>query len=124
MLEALQKHRKRQAEERLKEGANYQDHDLIFCQANGRPLDPNNLVKRKFRWALKEAGLRTTLRFHDLRHTCAALLIAQGESPKYIQRQLRHASITTTLNVYGHLMPEVHQKAGQKLDAVLFGTSA
>ena len=122
-MEALRKHRSWQAEEKLQAGQEYNDKDLIFCQGDGRPLDPDNLVKRVFKTTLKKAGLRTCLRFHDLRHTCASLLIAQGESPKYIQRQMRHASITTTLNVYGHLMPEVHQRAGKKLDLALFGTS-
>jgi integrase len=69
--------------------------------------------------ALDGAGLRT-IRFHDLRHTCAALLINQGESPKYIQKQLRHASIEMTFDTYGHLFPEAAQEAVQRLDGVLF----
>jgi len=64
------------------------------------------------------------IRFHDLRHTYASLLIAQGAHPKYIQVQLGHASIQTTLDRYGHLMPEMHEAEARKLDRLVFGTTA
>ena len=101
-------------------GEDYQDLDLIFATPKGTPLDQKNVVHRQFYSALESAGLRR-IRFHDLRHTCASLLINQGISPKYIQRQLRHASIDTTFDRYGHLFPETSQEATQKLDAVLVG---
>jgi hypothetical protein len=69
---------------------------------------------------LRRAGLRH-IRFHDLRHTYTSLLIAQGAHPKYIQAQLGHASIQTTLDRYGHLMPEIHQAEARKLDLLVFG---
>jgi len=119
-LDALKGHRQRQAAERLKMGEDYQDLDLIFATPKGTPLDQKNVVHRQFYSALESAGLRR-IRFHDLRHTCASLLINQGISPKYIQRQLRHASIDTTFDRYGHLFPETSQEATQKLDAVLVG---
>ena len=59
---------------------------------------------------LQKAGV-PKLRLHDLRHTCAALLIDQGESPKFIQQQMRHATIQTTFDTYGHLFPEHGQEA-------------
>jgi integrase len=95
----------------------------VSCQPDGKPVDPSNLVRQDFQPALKAAELRR-IRFHDMRHTCASLLIAQEESPKYIQRQMRHASITTTLNVYGHLIPETREEAGRKLDQTVFGAVA
>src|SRR5439155_25604809 len=61
------------------------------------------------------------IRFHDLRHTYASLLIAQGAHPKYIQAQLGHASIQTTLDRYGHLMPDAHATEARKLDRLVFG---
>ena len=73
--------------------------------------------------ALRRAGLRR-IRFHDLRHTYTSLLIAHGAHPKYIQAQLGHASIQTTLDRYGHLMPELHQAEAQKLDQLVFGQQA
>ncbi len=118
-LAALQQHRQWQAEERLAAGSDYEDLGLIFWTARGRPLDEKNVVHRQFHWALKDAGLRR-IRFHDLRHTCAALLIDQGEPLKYTQRQLRHASIQTTMDRYGHLRPERSTQAMERLDARLF----
>jgi integrase len=71
---------------------------------------------------LKLAGLRQ-IRFHDLRHTFTTLLIDQGESPKYIQVQLRHPSIQVTMDWYGHLLPDVNQQAARRLGDSLFGPS-
>jgi integrase len=89
-------------------------------ERNGKPYDANNLVKRDFTRALRRAGLRR-IRFHDLRHTYAALLIAAGAHPKYIQAQLGHASITTTLNTYGHLLPKEFRGETDRLSRLVFG---
>ena len=75
-------------------------------------------MKRDFHKILDDAGIRH-IRFHDLRHTYSSLLIAQGESPKYIQNQLGHASIQTTLDRYGHLMPDTHKEVAKRLDRAL-----
>src|SRR5947199_6041691 len=83
-------------------------------------MDADNFRHREFPRALRRAGLRH-IRFHDLRHTYASLLIAQGAHPKYIQAQLGHASIQTTLDRYGHVMPEIHQAEARKLDRLVFG---
>ncbi len=92
--------------------------DLIFANGEGKPLDPDNFVRREFFPALRRAGLRR-IRFHDLRHTFATLLISQGENVKFIQSQMGHASIQTTLDRYGHLLPEAHHEAGNRLDETL-----
>jgi len=96
--------------------------DLVFANSVGEPLDPDNLVRREFHPALSRSGLRR-IRFHDLRHTYAALLISQGENIKFIQHQLGHASIQTTMDCYGHLLPEVSQGTGKRLDETVFGES-
>src|SRR5262245_23885763 len=83
----------------------YRRSDFVFSSERGTPLDADNFRHREFPQALKRAGLRR-VRFHDLRHTSTSLLIAQNAHPKYIQAQLGHASIQTTLDRYGHLMPE------------------
>jgi integrase len=119
-IKALQQHRRRQSEDRLKSGGSYQDLDLIFATPIGTPLDSCNIVKKIFHPALKAAGLHR-IRFHDLRHTCASLLINQGESPKYIQSQLRHASIDMTFDRYGHLFPDAGKEAAARMDETLFG---
>jgi integrase len=67
--------------------------------------------------ALADAGLPADVRIHDLRHTAASLLIAQGAHPKMIQAHLGHASITTTLDRYGHLFPDDMDRLADALDA-------
>ena len=86
-------------------------------------MDADNFRHREFPRALRRAGLRH-VRFHDLRHTYTSLLIAQGAHPKYIQAQLGHASIQTTLDRYGHLMPDAHAAEARKLDRLVFGESS
>ena len=81
--------------------------DLVFPNEAGKPIDANNLVKRSFEGALRRAGVRK-IRFHDLRHSYASLMIFQGEHPKYIQSQMGHASVSVTMDVYGHLMNPVN----------------
>jgi integrase len=103
-------------------GEAYQDHDSIFCTALGTPLDRGNVVRRDFWPLLKQAGSRR-IRFHDLRHTLATLLIAQGESPKYIQAQLGHTSIQVIMDRYGHLLPDMNRQAARRLEDSLFGPS-
>lgn len=92
------------------------ERDYIFQSRAGGPIDPDNL-DRAFKRHLALAGL-PEIRFHDLRHTHASLLIAAGVRPKAIQARLGHASITTTLNTYGHLMPSAFTGVGAKLEAL------
>lgn len=94
--------------------------DLVFPNRDGEIIHAENLVRRHFLPALTRAGLRR-IRFHDLRHTYASLLIAQGENIKFIQQQLGHSSAQVTLDRYGHLMPQVQQGAGERLQNSLFG---
>ena len=119
-LNALREHRKRQVGDKLKVGESYLDQDLVFATGRGTPLSDRNIVRRVFEPALRAAGLRR-IRFHDLRHTCASLLIAQGESPKYVQKQMRHASIRITFDNYGHLFPDANREAARRFDEALFG---
>jgi integrase len=95
------------------------DHDLIFPNESGHPINHNNMVNRHFNPALKKAGIER-IRFHDLRHTYASLLIEQGENIKYIQSQLGHSSPTVTWNVYAHLMKPVNQEAPSRLENTIF----
>lgn len=93
--------------------------DLVFPTEAGNPMNHNNMVNRYFLPGLKLAGLEK-IRFHDLRHTYASLLIDQGENIKYIQTQLGHSNPTVTLNVYAHLMEKTNRVSAQKLeDAIL-----
>ena len=103
----------------LKRGMSLDDvmEDWVFTTPQGTQLDPNNLRKRVFYRALAMAGLRR-VRFHDLRHTYASLLIQQGESLAYVRDQLGHHSIQITVDTYGHLVPGGNRQAVDKLDDV------
>jgi integrase len=103
----------------LKEATESGAGDLIFGNCTGNPIDATNMLAREFRPALERASLRQ-IRFHDLRHTYAALQTASGENFKFIQHQMGHASITTTMDLYGHLLPEASEGAGERLDALVF----
>jgi len=93
--------------------------DLVFCSTTGGPMDMDNMYTREFLTTLSMAGIRR-VRFHDLRHTYATILNAQGENPKLIQNQLGHASIQTTMDTYGHMLPINHEEVGAKTDKFLF----
>jgi integrase len=91
--------------------------EFVFVGPKGAFLRRSNFRSRQWNPALAAAGLDAELRFHDLRHSCAALLIAQGAHPKEIQARLGHASIATTLNTYGHLWPSLGEQLDQRLEA-------
>ncbi len=97
------------------------EYDLVFSTRKGTPIDAVSMFYHEFLPALARAGLRR-IRFHDLRHTFTTLLIHQGENIKFVQGQLGHASATTTLDRYGHLMPNVQHEAGHRLDGQVFGS--
>jgi site-specific recombinase XerC len=87
----------------------------VFTAPQGGPLREQKFVAVLFKPAAVRAGLPRRLRFHDLRHTCASLLIAQGASVKAVQAQLGHASATVTLDRYGHLFPDELQQLAERL---------
>ena len=116
-LEALRIHRKNQLEEKL--GArSYEDSGLIFATGKGTPLDAQNIVNRHFKPLLKRAGL-PGVRWHDLRHTCATLLLGRGVHPKLVQHLLGHASIAMTLDRYSHWIPSMGRHAADGMDEAL-----
>jgi integrase len=118
-LEALRTHRTRQVEERLKSGPAWDGTlDLVFANEIGRPIEPQNLVRRSFYPLLQRAAL-PRIRFHDLRHTAATLLLSSGINPKIVSEMLGHASITITLGIYSHVLPEMQAQAAAAMDAAL-----
>ena len=114
---ALQEHRRRQLEERLAVGGRWHDGDYFFATPTGQSLDAAN-VSHRFHAALAAAGLPSQ-RFHDLRHACATLRLEQGEELAVVSRILGHASITTTVNVYGHLTDAMLGRAADRTDVIL-----
>ena len=91
---------------------------LVFTSREGQPLRNSNFRRRVWHRATADAGLAEGLRIHDLRHTCASLLIAQGAHPKAIQVHLGHSSISVTMDRYGHLFPSDMDALAADLDAV------
>ena len=87
----------------------------MFCNEEGGPLNGDNLRHRVFYKTLVKAGLRR-VRFHDLRHTFASLLLQQSESPTYVKEQMGHSSIQVTVDIYGHFIPGANRQAVDRLD--------
>jgi integrase len=117
IVETLKRHKARQAQEKLLMGQAYEDQDLVFCWANGHPLEPVGFYQRFVR-LVQQAGL-SHHRLHDTRHTFATLMLELGESPKTVQTMLGHASITTTLDIYSHVSLELETRAAAKLSDAL-----
>ncbi len=116
--DALRRHRRRQNEERLRVGEAWEDTDLVFANQVGKPIPAGNLTTRSFQPLLKKAGL-PRIRFHDLRHTSATLLLGEGIHPKIVSEMLGHSKISTTLDLYSHVTPTMQQQAADAFDAIL-----
>ncbi|HEV2368326.1 MAG TPA: site-specific integrase [Acidimicrobiales bacterium] len=96
--------------------------DLVFTGPSGAPVRHNLFYTRQFKPAVVRAGLPRGFRFHDLRHSCAAILIAQGAHPKAIMERLGHSSIQVTLDRYGHLLPGLDEALTDGLETVYRGS--
>jgi integrase len=116
---ALKDHRKRQLEERMRLAGHWQDQGLVFAGETGSLLNPSNLRNRSFKRIKAHSGVREDLRFHDLRHTCATLLLSEGVNAKVVSELLGHASITITLNIYSHVLPDMQDSAADAMEAAL-----
>ena len=110
-------HSKRQAEEKLR-ATDYEGSGLIFATRKGTPLDAQNVVNRHFKPLLNRAGL-PPIRWHELRHTCATLLLAKGVHPKIVSEMLGHANISITLDTYSHVIPGMGDAAAGAMDDAL-----
>jgi len=119
----LKEHRVAQLEARLKAGAGWTPEpgleDLVFTSRTGKPILPRN-VNRALEAVLRRAGL-PQLRFHDLRHSHATLLLKEGVNPRVVQERLGHSTVAMTLQVYSHVLPDLQKEAAEKLDRTLFG---
>ena len=107
VVDALKGRRKQQLEARLAGGRPQPELDLVFTTDEDRPLDART-VTRVFQRKLAKLGIRQ-LRFHDLRHSCATVLLLQGVSPRVVMETLGHSEIGTTMNTYAHVLPELQR---------------
>jgi integrase len=115
---ALKAHRKQQLEQQMEYAGIWEDHGLVFTSEVGTPLNRHNVAQRSFKPLLKRAGLRD-IRFHDLRHTCATLLLSRGQHPKFVQELLGHSTIAITLDTYSHVLPGMGDGLADAMDDAL-----
>jgi integrase len=99
-------------------GPEWQDLDFVFTNPFGKPLRPFYVGHKSFKALLKKAGL-PDMRFHDLRHSTASLLLALGVHPKVVSEQLGHSTIQLTLDTYSHALPTLQAEAARKLGSLL-----
>jgi integrase len=117
VLAVLREHRARQDAERVNADA-WADPRWVFTTRNGTPVHPRNDY-RSFREIIRRAGLRT-VRLHDLRHTAASVLLAQGVPARVVMEILGHSQISVTLNTYAHVAPEIASDAANRIEGALW----
>lgn len=116
-VQALREHRILQIQERLASGPAWQEQNLVFPNTTGGPADPGS-TSAAFGATLKRLAL-PSIRFHDLRHTCATLLLGQGVHAKVVSEMLGHSSIVITMDTYSHVVPVMHADAAHTMDRIL-----
>jgi integrase len=117
-LEALERHRGRQEGEGAAKGDEWNAWNLVFCTRRGTPVRRDNLHDKHWKPLLKRSGL-PDVRFHDLRHTCATLLLTKGVHPKIVSEMLGHSSIAITLDTYSHVIPGMGDGAASAMEDAL-----
>jgi integrase len=119
LRDALRAHRMAQLAERMAAGSQWQDFDLVFCQENGRPVEPRS-DHRAWRALLADAGVPQA-RLHDARHTAATLLLQQGVPARVAMEMLGHSQISLTLGTYSHVAPALAEDAARRMGDALWG---
>ncbi|MFZ0178990.1 MAG: tyrosine-type recombinase/integrase, partial [Candidatus Dormiibacterota bacterium] len=117
LVAALRKHRARQLEERLVAGDQWLDGNLVFSTPCGGALDGTQVTKHLQQLA-RAADIRG-LRFHDLRHTCATLLLGQQVPARVVMELLGHSQISLTMNLYSHVIPALRKDAAERMEVAL-----
>lgn len=117
VADLLKQHRKRQLEAKLQAGSQWVENNLVFSTSLGTPFNPSKLLER-FNTLLKKAGL-PHMRFHDLRHSAATILLAMNVHPKIVQELLGHNQISMTMDLYSHVLPGMQEDVIDRLEGVL-----
>jgi integrase len=118
LLASLRSHLERQLGEIDRAGDMWRENGLIFASEVGEPLDRRLITTHRFKPLLKGAGL-PQIRFHDLRHTCATLLLSKNVNPKIVSEMLGHATIAITLDTYSHVLPTMQESAAKAMEDAL-----
>lgn len=116
-IKELKKHKKTQIEYRLKLGTNYEDNNLVCCWEDGRYIR-GDYISQTFHKLITRSGL-PKVRFHDLRHSHATLLLAEGIHPKIVSERLGHSKVDITLNTYSHVTMDIQKKEIERLNSIL-----
>ena len=114
-VDALTNHLTRQLGEIDRAGDSWRENGLVFATEVGTSLNRHNLTQRSFRPLLAKAGL-PQIRFHDLRHTCATLLLSRGVHAKFVQELLGHSTIAITLDTFSHVLPQMGSSTADAMD--------
>jgi integrase len=119
-IEVLKRHLARQEEASQALGEVWKNtYNLVFPNAVGGLMISHNFVRRNYKRLLTRLGISSRVRFHDLRHTCATLLLSRGVNVKVVSEMLGHSDIGITLRVYAHVLPHMQQSAVQEMEAML-----
>lgn len=118
LIQKLHKHKMTCGANRLRLGQNYTATDFVIVHPDGKPIYPE-YMSQMFTKLQKKAGL-PKCRFHDLRHLCASIMLMQGVNVKVAQEHLGHKDISTTMNIYSHVLPSVAKEAAQKIGALVY----
>lgn len=118
LLQLLKKHRKEQMELKLVLGPEYEDHNLVCCRNNGQPINPSTFSYH-FKTFLQKNNF-PHIRFHDLRHTFATVLMANNVSPKIASSVLGHTNISTTMDLYSHVLTDMKKEVADKISQVIY----
>lgn len=119
-VRVLRAHRAKQREERLAAGPEWgADHDLVFCDEFGSPLNPES-ISTDFRRKVRK-GMLADIRLHDLRHTYATIALKSGVHPKVVSERLGHATVGITLDLYSHVTPAIGRDAADVVASTIFG---
>ena len=116
-IDSLRHRQVLEAQERLKMGPVWEDNDLVFPNVVGKPYEATNLMRRSFQPLLEKAAV-PKIRFHDLRHTCATLLLGRGVHVKIVSEMLGHSDVGTTLNIYSHALPTMQEHAADVMHSI------
>lgn len=117
-IKSLKAHKERQVEQIASANGHWRDPEVVFASTIGTPLDPSTVVDRSFKPLLKQAQL-PDIRFHDLRHACATPLLSEGVPVKVVQEILGHSSVSVTMDVYSHVLPDMQERAAAVMDDLL-----
>ena len=120
VVDALKNHQQAQMGVRQKAGVAWKDHDYVFCTSHGTHLNPTHDMVKVLKDHLVKAGL-PEIRFHDLRHSQATMLLGMKVHPKVVQEILGHSEIAVTMDIYSHVLPTMQEDAMQRINEVLQG---